>query len=106
STKSSHNMNANNTVKFQMRVTSNIDIYGSTKSFDIYQDLLIGKINQTNVISNILAAHGELGIHCMIADLLDHMYEYTKIIILRESYDQFNNNEISHENQIKTFYVG
>lgn len=89
---------------FQLRVTSNIDIYGATKSFNIFQDLLTGKINQSDVIENIFAVQGAAGRHNMMADLMNHMYEYTRVIALKEtSAGDLNRSGFS---RMKSLYIG
>lgn len=89
---------------FQLRVTSNIDIYGATKSFNIFQDLLTGKINQSDVIQNIFAVQGAAGRHNMMSDLMNHMYEYTRVIALKETSDGDLNR--SGFSRMKSLYIG
>jgi WD40 repeat protein len=75
----------NQTNLFHLRVNSNINIYGITKSFNIFENLLTGKINQTDVITNIFTVPGTIGRHNMMAELMDHFYEYIRVIALKEN---------------------
>jgi len=70
---------------FHLRVNSNINIYGITKSFNIFENLLTGKINQSKVINNIFTVPGSIGRHNMMTELMDHFYEYIKVIALKEN---------------------
>ena len=92
------------TIVFHLRVTSNINIYGVTKSFHIFQDLLTGKINQSDVIQNIFAVQGITGRHNMMHDLMNHMYEYTRVIALKET-SAGNLNRMEFSNMI-SLYIG
>lgn len=73
--------------EFQLKVTSNINIYNTTKSFNIFQDLLTKRSKPCDVVSNIIIVYkkGYNNIHNVMTDLLNHMYEYTRIIILKET---------------------
>lgn len=89
---------------FQLRVTSNIDIYGATKSFNIFQNLLVGTMNQNDVIQNIFAVQGIAGRHNMMTDLMSHMYEYTRVVALKEtSSGDLNRTGFS---KMKALYIG
>ena len=92
---------------FQLRVTANINICGSLKSFSIYQNLLTGRINQTDIISKIFSINGpsvSSNHHNMMNDLMNHFYEYTRIIALKETMDgEFNN---SHFSTVMALYIG
>lgn len=81
-------------------LNANIDIWDSNKSFYIYQDLLEGKINQSDIINNISMKNikNKQNNHSMMCELLDHMYEYTRVILL--------NNNVSVSNRSKAMYVG
>lgn len=89
---------------FQLKINANIYIYGATKSFYIFQDLLTGKINQRDIIDGIFTIHGSLGRHNTMAELMSHMYEFTRVIVLKESYDgDIDRSEI---NNLKSVYIG
>ena len=70
---------------FHLRVNANINIYGITKSFEIFENLLTGKINQSEIIKNIFTVPGSIGRHNMMIELMDHIYEYIKVIALKEN---------------------
>jgi hypothetical protein len=89
---------------FQLRVNSNINIYGDVKSFMIFQDLLTGKSNQIEVISNIFTVKGQTGRHNMMRDLMNHMYEYTRVVALKETSE--NDIERSGFSNMKAIYIG
>jgi hypothetical protein len=89
---------------FHLRVTSNINIHGTTKSFNIFQDLLTGKTNQSDVIQNIFTVKGSAGRHNMMSDLMNHIYEYTRIIALKET--SSGDLDRSGFSKMKSLYIG
>jgi hypothetical protein len=104
------NKKDSDTNEFQLRVNANISIYGNVKSFTIFQDLLTGKSKQSEIISNIFTLKGQTGRHNMMRDLMNHMYEYTREIALKET---IKNNEVQNEsterskfNDMKAIYIG
>jgi hypothetical protein len=95
------------TNKFQLRVTSNINIYDTTKSFDIFQKLLLKQINGSEIIEKIFATSEseKNGIHNMMFDLMMHFYEYIRVIILKEL-DTERKKEISEFDLNVLLYIG
>ena len=89
---------------FLMRVNANIDIYGFKKSFKLFQDLLEGKINQSIIIADIFTIRGETGRHNTMTELMNHFYEYTRVIALKEN----NSGDITRNefNNMKALYIG
>lgn len=87
---------------FQLRVNANIDISpidirkdvnvfknpNMSKSFNIFKNLMNGKINQTEIISNLFTIKGTVGRHNMMCELMSHMYEYARIIALKNVSDE------------------
>ena len=95
------------TNKFQLRVTSNINIYDTTKSFDIFQKLLLKQINGSVIIEKIFATSEseKNGIHNVMSDLMMHFYEYIRVIILKEL-DTERKKEISEFDLNVLLYIG
>jgi hypothetical protein len=89
---------------YQLRVNANINIYGTTKSFDLFQDLLIGRINQTDILTNIFSIKGEIGRHNMMYELMLHFYEYTRVIALKETAS--GDLDRSGFSNLKALYIG
>ncbi|VBB18016.1 hypothetical protein YASMINEVIRUS_479 [Yasminevirus sp. GU-2018] len=89
---------------FQLRINANIDVYGSTKSFNVFQDLLSGKINQREIIDNIYTIQGATGRHNMMAELMAHLYEFTRVIALKETSD--GDLDRSGFSNMKAMYIG
>lgn len=89
---------------FYLKINANINIYGSTKSFSIFQDLLSGRINQTYVLTNIFSVPGHTGRHNMMADLMNHFYEYTRVIVLKESLQ--GDVDSTGFKEMKAMYIG
>jgi hypothetical protein len=96
--------------EFQLKVNANISIYGNVKSFTIFQDLLTGKSKQSEIISNIFTLKGQTGRHNMMRDLMNHMYEYTRVIALKETIkndeEQNESTERSKFSDMKAIYIG
>jgi len=89
---------------FQMRVNANIDIYDSDKSFVIYQALIEGRLSPFEIVSNMFSIQKSTGRHNMMTELTDHLYEYTRVIALKEKAD--GDIDRSGVNHIKAIYTG
>jgi hypothetical protein len=86
--------------EFLLKVNANIDIYNKTKSFIIFKNLMNGKINQMDIITELFTIKGTIGRHNMMYELMSHMYEYASVVVLREiTIDTIYNN-------VKTLYMG
>jgi hypothetical protein len=93
------------TDSFTTRYITNIDIYGTKmKSFDMFQNLLSGKMNCSDIMTYILAIVDNIGRYNTMTDIIDHMTEYLRIMILRED----TNGELDQSvfGMIKTYFVG
>jgi hypothetical protein len=73
------------------------DIYNNAKSFNIFQKLLESNRNIDSVIIDIFNVDGDVNKYNIMNDLLDHIYEYTKKIII-DMTDGIN--------ELKAYYVG
>lgn len=82
---------------YDVDYTVNIDIYNNNKSFDIFQKLLEGNKNIDSVIMNIFNIDGTTNKYNIMSDLLDHIYEYTKKIVI---------NSDNNINELKAYYIG
>jgi len=92
------NKSTNSSNIFKLRVTANINIYGTIKSFNVYQDVLTGKITHDDIISEIFKIKGSACRHNVTNDLMNHIYEYTRIIVLKETTNgDLVRNDISSE---------
>jgi hypothetical protein len=97
---------------FQLSDNVNIGIVG-TKSFNIFRDLLSGKINQMDIVNKIFEI-GEIdGMHNMMSALMNHIYEFTKVIVLKGKIgsDKNDNNGEYNPNhpsvrELKVRYIG
>lgn len=63
---------------------SNINIYGTIKSFDILQGLLTGSICYDTIIKNIFLIKGSRCRYNTISELMDHIYEYIQMFGISE----------------------
>lgn len=90
--------------KFNLDITANIFIYGTKKSFSIYQDLLTGKTTQSEIIDNIFMITGDVGRNNTMNSLLDHFYGYTRIIGLKDVDDNISNKSSHHS--LLSMYIG
>jgi hypothetical protein len=82
---------------YNVDYTVNIDIYNNAKSFNIFQKLLESNRNIDSVIIDIFNVDGDVNKYNIMNDLLDHIYEYTKKIII-DMTDGIN--------ELKAYYVG
>jgi hypothetical protein len=100
--------NNNNNNQYILRVNANIDIYGKMKSFIIFQKLLSGELDQTEVVENIMLVPIEKGSNNIMSDLMDHMYEYIRIMVLGEKNGCSNlkNSHLAQESAHKPLYIG
>lgn len=96
--------NNNETNVFQLRVTANINIYGTTKSFDIFQKLILRESDGSEIIESIMLLPEVNGRHCVMSDLLMHIYEYIRVIVLKEL-DEKKPERTEIEN-IVSLYIG
>lgn len=95
----------NNTIQIPEYCTdlnANINIYTNTKSFDIFQKLIVDISCHDNIIDNITRLKGLYGIQHMMADMMMHFYEYTKMIFLKNN----DNNARSAFGNKKALYIG
>ena len=73
------------------------------KSFIIFEKLISGEITQNEIIDNIFLIKGKCGRHNMMANLMEHLYEYTRLIILQ------GKNKVTEKmnlNELKAKYIG
>lgn len=89
---------------FKLRVNANMSLYHNTKSFQIYQGLLAETINYDEILDGIFSIIMVTGIHNMMSELMDHMYEYARVIGLGETQD--GNITRSKVNNLKALYIG
>lgn len=94
----------NNKNIYDIDYTVNIDIYNNNKSFDIFQKLLEGNKNIDNVIVDICNINGTTNRYNIMYDLLSHIYEFTKIIIIRP--DMLCIEDDTNINNLKAYYIG
>lgn len=88
----------NNKDIYDVDYTVNIDIYDNNKSFDIFQKLLDSNKNIDNIIIDICNIEGITNKYNIMEDLLDHIYEFIKKLII---YTGDKNN-----NELKAYYIG
>lgn len=81
---------------FLIRYNANIDICDS-KSFNMFQDLLSNK--HDDILSKIFSIKEFVSRNNTMIELLDHMYEYVKIIILNDK------SKTVYLHEIKALYV-
>ncbi len=93
----------NETNVFQLRVTSNINIYGTIKSFDIFQNLLL-RHDGSEIIENIVLIPEIDGRHNMMLDLITHIYEYVRVFVLKEL--NVKKNEKTEFDTTVSLYIG
>lgn len=104
---------------FGLKVNANINMspidtnknasknYNTCKSFNIFKNLVTGKINQTEIISNLFTIKGTIGCHNMMYELMSHMCEYARIITIKDESEGVPNNNINISlNDIKILYIG
>jgi hypothetical protein len=92
---------------FHLNITSNIDIYGTTKSFDIYKKLLTGTLKHNEIINNIFKITGDIGRNNTMYTLMEHMYEYTRTIALKEYGTNIHKNIHKKEHiSVISMYIG
>lgn len=89
---------------FKVRVNANMSLYDNKKSFQIYQGLLTETINYDDILDGIFSINMVTGIHNMMCELMDHMYEFTRVIGLGETQD--GNITRSKINNLKALYIG
>ena len=88
--------------KFELQYNINISIYNTTKSFYLFQDLIIDKIHITDIIKNIFTLNNLVSIHNTFTELLNHFYDFTHGIVLKDkSYFDAPKNS-----QLKILYIG
>ena len=93
------------TDSFTTRYITNIDICNTKmKSFDMFQNLLSGKISCSDIMTYILAIVDNIGRYNTMSDIIDHMTEYLRVMVLRED----TNGELDQSvfGMIKTYFVG
>lgn len=66
--------------EYETQTTTNIDIFPNVKSFQIYMEFLTGEINIDRIFNQKYT--DKTNINNTMYDLMDHMYEYTKIMII------------------------
>jgi len=89
---------------FQMRVNANVSVYNEIKSFNIFQDLMSGSITYKDIINNILMINGNTNRYNVMDELMKHIYDYTRIIVLKE--DEKGKLKMDKTNYIKSIYIG
>lgn len=83
---------------YDVEHTVNIDIYNNNKSFDIFKKLLENTNNIDNIIVDIFKIESETNRYNIMYDLMEHIYEFIKTIIIND------NNDIISE--LKAYYIG
>lgn len=94
----------NETNNFQVRETSNVNIYGTMKSFDIFQNILTQQSDGSEIIENIVLVRDINGRHNTMMDLMTHMYEYIRVFVLRELNEK--KTEKTEFDNIVAIYIG
>jgi hypothetical protein len=79
------------TDKFTTNSLTNVNVYGSNKSFDVYQGLISGKCNSYDIIKDIFVLQNNISTNNVMKELMEHMYEYVRMI--------------NRDNIIKIYYV-
>ena len=68
------------TDKFITYGLTNVSIYGSNKSFDVYQGLVSGRCNSYDIIKDIIVLKNNISTNNVMKELMEHMYEFVRMI--------------------------